>query len=212
MCGSSERLDASYYNEDYFRPGPRSSYILPFTWEVEKAERIKTAQFFNDTFHPKNVLDVGCAKGFLCKALLQIGIDAYGCDISNFAVNNCEAEVKERLKVVDIRDGLPYSDNSFDLVCSYATLEHIEMEFLKHTASEIARVSRKWVFINTPISLSNENKPWGDPSHRTYLPASFWISLFYNGGLICDLRLSHQISNHPFHSTELTFCKGELPE
>ncbi|GAI17395.1 unnamed protein product, partial [marine sediment metagenome] len=163
-----KRLDASYYNEDYFRPGPKSSYVLPFTWEVEKAERIKSAQFLRDTFNPKNALDIGCAKGFLVKALFQLGIDAHGCDISEFGVNNCEPEAKGRLKVADIRDGIPYPNESFDLVYSEATLEHIEKNFLPFVASEIARIARKWVYIGVPINLDNVNRPRGDPSHRTY--------------------------------------------
>jgi len=206
-----KRLDASYYNKDYFRPGSKSGYMLPFTWEVEKAERIKSAQFLRDTFNPKNALDIGCAKGFLVKALLQLGIDAYGCDISKFAINNYEPEAKGRLKVCDIRDGLPYADNSFDLVCSFATLEHIEMEFLPKVASEIARVTRQRVFFDVPISLINENRPWGDPSHRTYMPSSYWISLFYAQRLICDLCLSKQSNDGPCHNVSLAFSKGELP-
>lgn len=202
------RLDRSYYDEDYFKPGPKSYYVLPFTWEVEGPEQMKVARFLKDTFHPKDALDVGCAKGFLCKALLQIGIDAYGCDISEFAVSNCEPEVKGRLKIADIRDGLPYSDSSFGLVCSYATLEHIEMEFLQYVASEMARVSRRWVFASVPVGPANQNSPWGDPSHRTYMPASFWILLFCNSGLFCDWRRSDLGGSHPFYYADLIFSKG----
>lgn len=66
-----KRLDASYYNEDYFTPGPKSSYTLPFTWEYEGPSRMELAQKLTDTFHPRNAVDVGCAKSFLCKALLK---------------------------------------------------------------------------------------------------------------------------------------------
>jgi len=186
------RLDASYYDEAYFRPGPKSSFIFPFTWEVQKAASMKSAHRLKALSNPENALDIGCAKGFLCKALLELGIDAHGCDISEYAVSNCEPEVKGRLKIADIRDGLPYLDNSFDLVCAEATLEHIEMEFLPYVASEIARVSRNHVIIGIPVSQDNTNgpPPLSDPSHRTYMPASYWISLFFNQGLLCDLRMS----------------------
>src|SRR5262249_27709257 len=42
------------------------------------------------------VLDVGCAKGFLVKDLLAQGIDAYGLDISRYALMHCEPEVVGR--------------------------------------------------------------------------------------------------------------------
>ena len=41
------------------------------------------------------VLDVGCAKGFLVKDFLDLGIDAYGLDISEYALKNCEEETVE---------------------------------------------------------------------------------------------------------------------
>ena len=208
--GDTVRLDSNHYNKDYFTPGPKSSYTKPFTWEVEAEGNIKMAQWLKDRFHPQAVLELGCAKGFLLKALLQIGIEGYGCDISKWAVENYEPEAKGRLKVADIRNGLPYPDNSFDLICSLSTLEHIEMEYLPHVASEMARVTKKWVVISIPIVLSNENKPWGDPSHRTYMPASYWISLFYQQGLICDLRTSKQEDENPYHSVTLILSKGGL--
>ena len=205
------RLDASYYDEEYFSPGSKSGFILPFTWEVEAATIMKLAHELKAMFHPENALDVGCAKGFLCKALLELGIDAHGCDISEYAVSNCEPEVKGRLMIADIRDGLPYLDNSFDLVCTESTLEHIEMEFLPYVASEIARVSRNHVFISIPVSPDNENRPLGDPSHRTYMSVSYWISLFYNQGLLCDLRMSSQSYDaYPYSSASLSFYKPRL--
>jgi len=202
------RLDASYYDEEYFRPGPKSDFSLPFTWEVQAAASMKAAIKFMTMFHPENALDVGCAKGFLCKSLLELGIDAHGCDISEYAVSNCEPEVKGRLTIADIRDGLPYLDNSFDLVCAEATLEHIEMEFLPYVASEIARVSRNHIFIEVPISPDDKNTPYGDPSHRTYKSISYWISLFYNQGLLCDVSRSRlDYDAYPYSAIALHFTK-----
>ena len=37
-------------------------------------------------------LDIGCAKGFLVKDMLDIGIDSYGLDISDYALKNSEKE------------------------------------------------------------------------------------------------------------------------
>jgi len=204
-----KRLDASYYNKDYFRPGPKSDYMLPVTWEVEEDGCTKAALSIRDIFHPTNVLDVGCAKGFMCKAFLQLGIDACGCDISEFAVGNCEPEVKGRLKVADIRDGLPYPPNSFDLVLAAHTLEHIEMEFLPNVAAEIARVSRRWILISVPLGRNNENISGGDPSHRTLMPASYWILLFYEQGLVWDLDFSQINIDLPFPGATLAFFKDE---
>ena len=61
------------------------------------------------------LLDVGCAKGFLVKDLLELGIDAYGIDVSEYAILNCEPEVIGRLQIGSA-DSLPFPDNSFELV------------------------------------------------------------------------------------------------
>jgi len=204
------RLGADYYDEDYFRPGPKSSYARPFTWEEEEAGQKAVARLLKHALGATTVLDAGCAKGFLCKALLSLGVDAYGCDISAFAVSHCELEVQGRLKVADIRDGLPYPKDRFDVVCSFSMLEHIEMDRLPYVVSELARVTNHWVYIDIPVSLGRSNTPWGDPSHRTYMPAAYWISLFYNAGMIIDLRLSSHTGTHPYHNSSLAFSKTDL--
>ena len=45
------------------------------------------------------VLDVGCAKGFLVKDLMKVcpGLEAFGLDISLYALMHCEPEVVGRL-------------------------------------------------------------------------------------------------------------------
>ena len=201
----------NYYDKEYFTPGKKSSYALPYTWENEKNERLIMAYNLKKILNPLKVLDVGCAKGFLVKAFLKNGVDAYGCDISNWAVENCEPETKGKLLVCDIKKGLPYGDNSFDLITCLGTLEHIEIPYLNYVIEELSRVTSKWVYISVPISLNMENRPCGDPSHVTYINPSFWIDLFIVNRLIIDLRRSKHTSSMDCHNVELAFAKEELP-
>ena len=46
------------------------------------------------------VLDIGCAKGFFVNDLVDKGIDAYGIDISSYAIKNCHPKIKNRLKTI----------------------------------------------------------------------------------------------------------------
>ena len=41
------------------------------------------------------MLDIGCGKGFLVKDLVNIGMDAYGIDLSSYALRNSEKENRE---------------------------------------------------------------------------------------------------------------------
>jgi protein-L-isoaspartate(D-aspartate) O-methyltransferase len=72
------------------------------------------------------VLDVGCGKGFLLYDLTNVvsGIEVYGLDISDYAINNSKEEVKNSLKVGNATN-LPYKDNEFDFVYSINTLHNL---------------------------------------------------------------------------------------
>ena len=60
-------------------------------------------------FNPKTVLDIGCAKGFLVLAFRNLSIEAYGVDISEYAISNAPNEVKQYLYKVDIeQDSSPF--------------------------------------------------------------------------------------------------------
>src|ERR1700678_2272120 len=61
------------------------------------------------------VLDVGCAKGFLVKDLMRVcpGLEAFGLDVSLYALMNCEPDVTGRLHL-GTAERLPFPDRSFD--------------------------------------------------------------------------------------------------
>ena len=65
-------------------------------------------------------VDYGCAKGFLVHALRLLGSNAWGEDISEYAVENCHPSVKDYVS-------LP-NDNTYDLLICKDVLEHIEEE------------------------------------------------------------------------------------
>src|SRR4051794_39820567 len=52
-----------------------------------------------DEVAPESVLDAGCAMGFLVEALRERGVDAYGIDISSYAIANVHESVRDRCRV-----------------------------------------------------------------------------------------------------------------
>ena len=72
------------------------------------------------------ILDVGCGKGFLLFDFTQVvpGVDVYGLDISQYAIDHAKEEVRERLRVGHA-NALPYPDRHFDLVYSINTLHNL---------------------------------------------------------------------------------------
>jgi 2-polyprenyl-3-methyl-5-hydroxy-6-metoxy-1,4-benzoquinol methylase len=46
-------------------------------------------------FRPARVLDAGCAHGFLVEALWDRGVEAWGRDISEFAISQVRADLRQ---------------------------------------------------------------------------------------------------------------------
>ena len=64
------------YDEDYFLRGEGSNYggeYAPFTAKHYIPIAAKRALGLIETFHPRNVLDVGCGRGFLVSQLRLMG-------------------------------------------------------------------------------------------------------------------------------------------
>jgi protein-L-isoaspartate(D-aspartate) O-methyltransferase len=94
------------------------------------------------------VLDIGCAKGFLVHDFMKTlpGLEAYGIDISEYAIENAMPEVKDRLKVGSAVS-LPYGDKEFDLVVCLNTLHNLRLPQLEKALREIERVGKQHKYV-----------------------------------------------------------------
>lgn len=90
------------------------------------------------------VLDIGCAKGFFVRDLLQVcpGVEAFGIDVSHYALMECHPEVVGRLHLGNALC-LPFPDKSFDAVFSINTLHNLDRAECIAALKEINRVSRR---------------------------------------------------------------------
>ncbi|MFH0738738.1 MAG: methyltransferase domain-containing protein [Candidatus Omnitrophota bacterium] len=136
-----------------------------------------------ESIGPKRSVDIGCAKGYLVDFLYKSGIDAWGLDISSYAVSQATPEIKQRLFVVDAEDeALPFPEDYADLITILEVLEHLHS--FKLIAAEIKRILQKggYLLISTPT-------PWGrfvkiDPTHVSVKPPGYWRRLFAKEGFI----------------------------
>jgi ubiquinone/menaquinone biosynthesis C-methylase UbiE len=87
------------------------------------------------------LLDVGCGTGRFLEAMPTAGYELTGIDISAGMLE----EARERgLDVVEGSSGdMPFEDDTFDLVVTFAVLHHlIDPELVRATLREIVRVTR----------------------------------------------------------------------
>lgn len=105
------------------------------------------------------ILDVGCAKGFLVKDLLAVcpGLEAFGLDISEYALKNCEPEAVGRLHLGSA-NSLPFPDKSFKAVVSINTIHNLSRDEALVALKEIERVSRSGSFVQVDSYLSPQQK------------------------------------------------------
>jgi protein-L-isoaspartate(D-aspartate) O-methyltransferase len=89
------------------------------------------------------VLDVGCGKGFQLYELAQVlpGLDVFGIDISEYAIQNSHPGIKQRI-IQGCASSLPFKEKEFDLVFSLNTLHNLHNEKLCLALKEMTRVSR----------------------------------------------------------------------
>lgn len=136
------------------------------------------------------ILDIGCAKGFMIHDFRQLipEIQAFGIDISPYAIAHAQEEIKPFVQVADTRS-LPYPSKSFDLVISINTVHNLERADLIQALREIERVSCGNSFITVDAYRTDEEKElmfaW-NLTARTILHVEEWKELFKEAGYTGD--------------------------
>lgn len=106
----------------------------------------------------KKLLEIGCAKGFLVKDLRDLGVDAWGIDVSPYAIGECEPEVAPYVSVADARNlgSLGYSRNEFDVLVTSRFMECMSDAEINQFITDSQFISRKCVHLITPPDRLNE--------------------------------------------------------
>lgn len=175
------------YGEMYF-DGPRDYGYGGYRYDGRWVPVAKDIVKYYNLQPGDKVLDIGCAKGFLVKDLLACGIDAYGIDISEYALKHCEPEVIGRLHLGSA-DSLPFPDKSFDCVISLNTIHNFVRSDAIIAMREIQRTAKGKAFVQVDSYLTPEQK---EIFESWVLTAKFhdypegWIEVFKEAGYTGD--------------------------
>jgi SAM-dependent methyltransferase len=112
-------------------------------------------------FDVQRTLDVGCAMGYVVEALRELGIDAEGTDVSQWAVDHAAAGARGHLFWGNLLHRLPVPDGRYDLVTALETLEHLPPDVIPAALRELRRVTRSYVVATIPSFGPNEHGPGG---------------------------------------------------
>jgi len=127
--------------------------------------------------HPKSAFDLGCAKGFLVGALRDRGVDAYGADVSKYAISQVREDIRSVCRVGSVVDKL---DQPYDVITCIEVLEHVTEEEAKVAIRNMTTSTRHILFSSTPDEFD-------DPTHINVHPVIYWLELFGEHGFKPDL-------------------------
>ena len=138
---------SAFFDEDYYERAPSvgKGIYVDYHWQPRRSfsEALAIINYLG-LEDGDRVLDVGCAKGYLVKALVQLGINAFGCDISQYAIDHCSDAVKIRLDIATQPMWLSYHyDEWFQIAIVRDVLEHNTQEGLSELLDNICSCSDK---------------------------------------------------------------------
>ena len=137
-----------------------------------------------------SVLDIGCAKGYLVEDLMSVcpGLEAFGLDISSYALQHTRPGSKGRLILGDASE-LPFPDGKFACALSIDVIHNLERPETLQALKELQRVSNGRAFFRVDSYRSEEER---EAFLRCVLTAKFhdnpdgWRRLFDEAGYMGD--------------------------
>lgn len=122
--------DASYFDGRYQTTRHNAGYATYERWFYNQTNNFekRSLDILNRyTVGNKSVLEICCAKGFVVEDLVANGLDAYGVDVSSYAISEASLSIADRLTVADIRIGQStfledFRNNEFALILGFNCL------------------------------------------------------------------------------------------
>jgi len=160
------------FGEEYFRnygasslPGGAVPYGRHEPWLGQFAA---IADRIVQSLRPRRVLDAGCACGLLVEALWDRGVEAYGIDISAYAIAQARRDIRPYCTVASLAN--PF-DGRFDLVVCIEVLEHLEPAEAEAALANLCAATDTILFSSTPVDVS-------EPTHVNVRPVLDWLLRF----------------------------------
>ncbi len=160
--------DAYYYASGCGPAYQRNEHWLNFFATIAEHIAIDIA--------PASALDAGCAWGFLVENLRQRNVEAYGIDISDFAISNVHPPIQPFCKVGSITDAFP---RHYDLIVCIEVLEHMQPQEAEKAVANFCAHTDDVLFSSTPFDYK-------EATHYNVHPPEYWAGLFARQGFFRD--------------------------
>jgi SAM-dependent methyltransferase len=166
---------AARFDEAYFERGKAAgvSWYENFRWMPERSyQEAEAFIWMMGVSRNMQIVDFGCAKGFFVRAMEEKGYNAWGIDISRYALESCDTKVAGRLLRPD-ENSLTY-----DVGFVKDTLEHVAYEDIDEVLAYMKSICLRWLII-VPLAergmyLCKEYEC--DATHVIREPVQWWLN------------------------------------
>ena len=201
-------IPGEWYDAGYFEDGTKSNWLNGYTWPNFAGVFNETAAFLLEMFPDAgSYLDVGCARGFLVRALREAGKDCWGIDHSAWALEHAEPAAQPYLTRARAEEIA--TDRQVDFVLAFGLLPHLTEEqaeaFLRR-ARALARIGV--VAVIRSFDTEDDERRYreanddDDLSHILMRTRAWWHEMFLKTGWHQD----------PLHRALERACRNhELP-
>ena len=174
-AGQSDATDESgifgsyYYAHDCGTPYERNEHWRTFFGEI--------AETVVRDLAPNTALDAGCAIGLFVEALRERGVEAYGVDVSEWAIDHLAPGARGFCTRASLADPLP---RRYDLITCIEVLEHIP-------EPEASRVLANLCAATDRLLLSTSPHGYAEATHVNVQPTDEWAARLAQHGFLRDL-------------------------
>jgi len=135
------------------------------------------AQRIAEEIRPTTALDAGCAIGLLVESLRQHKIEAWGVDVSEYAIQNVHPSVRPYCWLGNVIDPFP---RNYDLIICIEVLEHLAPQQAELAVRNMCLHSDDILFSSTPFDYK-------EATHINVQPPEYWAGLFAKFDFYHDL-------------------------
>ena len=177
-----------WYDADYFERGVKSNWEGGYHWADFAGLFRDTAAFLTEMFPDAHTfLDVGCARGFLVRALRERGHDALGIDHSPWAIAHADDEARPHVMQAGVDAYRPAGE--FDMLLLFDLLPHLT-EAQAEAFLQRARAWTRTALVAVIASFDDDAQEavWlaghddNDLSHVLMRTRTWWDALFRRAG------------------------------
>ena len=172
-------IPGAWYDADYFEHGRTSNWEHGYHWAAFQTIFRDAAGWITDCFpEARSVLDIGCAKGFLVRALRERGVEASGFDHSAWAIDHADPAARPYLHLAGV------DDVAWPQGCDVATGLFVLESLTEAQLRAFLPRARGWVrqalvaVIAPPLSTGRDR----DPTRITRRDRDGWRALFTECG------------------------------